>query len=338
MPVEVSGLNSGFQVDFIRDVNPVMSKLGCNAGTCHGSAQGKNGFKLSLRGYDPILDVRALTDDHASRRVNLASPEDSLMLDKPTGTVPHVGGQVFKPGEPYYLILRSWIAGGAKLDLSTPGGQDRALSQEPGYPNHRARQQIRVVATYADGRTRDVTREAFVESGNGEVATANKSGLMTSLRRGEAPILARYEGAYAATTLTVMGDRTGFAWEQPPANNKIDELVAAKWKRLKIKPSGLCTDDEFVRRVYLDLTGLPPTAEQVRAFLADTRETRVKRDELVDKLVGSPEYVEYWTNKWADMLQVNRKFLGTDGAMALRKWISERSPVIPRTTSSHGRS
>ncbi len=179
------------------------------------------------------------------------------------------------------------------------------------------KQQIRVLATYTDGEVRDVTREAFIESGNIEVVSANRSGLMTSLRRGEAPLLARFEGAYAATTLTVMGDRNGFAWEQPPTFGRIDELVADKWRRMKIKPSGVCTDAEFLRRVYLDLTGLPPTADDVRAFLADTRDTRVKRDELVDKLIGSKEYVEYWTNKWADLLQVNRKFLGVEGAVAL---------------------
>ena len=324
VPVDVLGLKAGHHVDFIRDVNPVMSKLGCNAGTCHGSAQGKNGFKLSLRGYDPIMDIRSLTDDHASRRVNLASPEDSMMLDKPTGAVPHVGGQLFKPGEPYYLVLRAWIAGGAKLDLAIPRvTKIEVFPKNPVIQNIGARQQIRVLATYPDGRVRDVTREAFVETGNGEVAVANKSGLMTSLRRGEAPLLARYEGAYAATTLTVMGDRTGFVWQQPPGHNRIDELVAAKWQRMKIKPSGLCNDADFVRRIYLDLTGLPPTPDDVRKFLADNRDSRLKREELVDRLVGNPEYVEYWTNKWADMLQVNRKFLGTEAAMALRKWIRE---------------
>jgi hypothetical protein len=147
---------------------------------------------------------------------------------------------------------------------------------------------------------------------------------MTALRRGEAAVLARYEGAYAATTLTVMGDRGGFAWEQPPSNGKIDDLVAAKWRRMKIKPSELCTDAEFVRRVTLDLTGLPPTADEVRAFLADKRDIRVKRDELVDKLIGNKEFVEYWTNKWADLLQVNRKFLGVEGAVAFRKWIRDQ--------------
>src|SRR5262249_15261707 len=152
-----------------------------------------------------------------------------------------------------------------------------------------AKQQIRVLATYANGEVRDVSREAFVESGNADVAVANRSGLMTSIRRGEAPILARYEGSYAATTLTVLADRKGSVWEQPPASGRIDELVAAKWKRLKIKPSDVCTDAEFIRRAYLDLTGLPPTADDVRAFLADKRDARVKRDELVDKLIGSKE-------------------------------------------------
>jgi WD40 repeat protein len=325
VPVTVIGMNAQTRVDFIHDVNPVMSRLGCNQGTCHGSAQGKNGFKLSLRGYDPIFDVRALTDDQASRRVNLASPDDSLMLLKPTGAVPHVGGALMQPGEPYYEILRRWIADGAVLKTETPRVVKIELApSNPIIQQVGLRQQIRVLATYGDGEVRDVTREAFIESGNIEVVSANKSGLMTSLRRGEAPLLARFEGSYAATTLTVMGDRTGFVWEQPPTYGKIDELVAAKWKRMKIRPSGLCTDAEFLRRVSIDLTGLPPTSENVRAFLADTRDSRVKRDELVDKLIGSKEYVEYWTNKWADLLQVNRKFLGVEGSVAFRKWIRDQ--------------
>ena len=321
----VSGTNDRTKVDFVHDVNPAMSRLGCNQGTCHGSAQGKNGFKLSLRGYDPIFDVRALTDDQAARRVNVASPDDSLMLLKPTAAVPHVGGQVMVPGEPYYETLRAWIADGAALKFDAPRVAKIELSpSNPIVQQVGLKQQIRVLATYTDREVRDVTREAFVESGNTEVVSANKSGLMTSLRRGEAPLLARFEGAYAATTLTVMGDRTGFVWEQPPTFGRIDELVANKWQRMKIKPSGLCTDAEFLRRVYLDLTGLPPTADDVRAFLADARDSRVKRDELVDKLIGGKEFVEYWTNKWADLLQVNRKFLGVEGAVAFRKWIRDQ--------------
>lgn len=313
------------RADFIRDVTPVLSRLGCNAGTCHGSAQGKNGFKLSLRGYDPQFDVRALADDLATRRVNLASPDDSLMLLKATGAVPHVGGQLVKPGEPYYQIMRGWIARGAKLDPTTPRVVRIDVSpRNPVIGKPGETQQFRVVATYADGTTRDVTGEAFVETGNGDVATAApRGGLLTAARRGEAPVLARYEGAYAATTLTVMGDRTGFVWQAPPTFNRIDELTAAKWQRLKILPSDLCTDVEFLRRVHLDLTGVPPSAEEVRAFMADPQASRAKREALVDRLIGGKEYVEFWTNKWADLLQVNRKFLGPEGAAAFRKWIRD---------------
>ena len=330
VPVTVSGAKARARVDFVHDVAPVLSKLGCNSGLCHGSAQGKNGFKLSLRGYDPIFDVRALADDHASRRANLASPDDSLMLLKPTGAVPHVGGQVILPGEPNYAILRNWVADGARLDRSSPKVTKIEVAPiNPIVQKVGSRQQVRVLATYADGEVRDVSQEAFLESGNIEVAAANRSGLITSLRRGEAPILVRYEGAYAATTMTVMGDRTGFAWEQPPAFNKIDELAAAKWKRMKIRPSEPCTDAEFLRRVYLDLTGLPPTADAVRAFLADASDSRAKREAVVDKLIGSPEFVDYWTNKWADLLQVNRKFLEVEGAVAFRDWI--RNEVAKNT-------
>ncbi|MEM7601599.1 MAG: DUF1549 and DUF1553 domain-containing protein, partial [Verrucomicrobiota bacterium] len=172
-----------------------------------------------------------------------------------------------------------------------------------------------------DGETRDVTLEAFIDSGNTEVAEHDDFGLLKTIRRGEAPILARYEGAYAATTLTVMGDREGFTWENPDTWSEIDQLVAAKWERMKLRPSQLSTDAEFIRRVYLDLTGLPPTSNRVRSFLADKSPTRQKRDALVDELIGSSEFVDHWTNKWSDMLQVNSKYLGSDGARMFRDWI-----------------
>ena len=321
LPITVAGAQSAQPVDYIRDVMPITSRLGCNAGTCHGAKDGKNGFKLSLRGYDPIYDVRAFTDDLAQRRINVASPDDSLMLLKATGAVPHTGGQVTRLGENYYQILRDWIAGGAKLDLTTPRVIGIELTpKNPVVQQVGARQQMRIIATYANGTKRDVTSESFVESGNTDVAKSEGS-LVNTFRRGEAPVLARFEGAYAATTITVMGDRTGFAWQDPASWSRIDELAAAKWKRMKILPSDICSDEEFLRRAHLDLTGLPPSTDEIRAFYADTRETRIKRDAIIDKLIGSESYIEHWSNKWADLLQVNRKFLGAEGAAAFRMWI-----------------
>ncbi len=324
-PVSVVEMRDAQPVDFIRDVNPVMTKAGCNAGACHGAKDGKYGFKLSLRGYDPLFDVRSLKDDLASRRLNAAQPDDSLMLLKATAGVPHEGGQRFKMDDKYYEILRSWIADGAKLDMDAPRVTGiEVFPKDPVVQQIGARQQVRVVASYSDGKKRDVTAEAFVESGNMDVARTDGGGLVESLRRGEAPLLARYEGSYAATTLTVMGDRSGFTWQTPETWSRIDELVAAKWERMKIEPSGLCSDTEYLRRVHLDLTGLPPSAEDVRAFTADSRPLREKREALVDRLIGSPEFVEHWTNKWSDMLQVNAKFLGAEGAKLFREWIKQQ--------------
>ena len=324
VPVAVSGTEAPYDVDFVGDVMPVLSKAGCNAGTCHGAKDGKNGFKLSLRGYDPAFDHRALTDDLAARRFNRAEPDESLMLLKASGAVPHVGGVRTRPGEPYYEILRAWIAGGGTIDLEAPRvTQIELYPQNPVIAMPYMTQQMVVMATFADGRKRDVTSEAFIESGQIEILDADEQGRVTALRRGEAAVLARFEGAYASTTVTVMGDRSGFAWEEVPEFNYIDTLVYDKLKRVRVLPSPLADDATFLRRVYLDITGLPPDPEVVRAFLADERETQVKRDEVVDRLVGSPEYVEHWTNKWSDLFTVNSKFLTEKGAWALRNWVRQ---------------
>ena len=324
IPAHVSGQMAKVDVSFVKDVMPIISRVGCNAGTCHGSAQGKNGFQLSLRGYDPQFDHRALVDDIGGRRFNRAAPDRSLMLLKPVGVVPHVGGVLMQPGDPYYEALKTWIAQGVKLDLKTP----RVVKLDV-YPPSAViplvgmKQQFTVTATYGDGSTRDVSAEAFLVSSNTEVATIDKHGTVTAVRRGETAVLARYEGNYTAATVIIMGDRGTFAWQQTPEFNWIDNLVYAKLKSVKILPSDVCSDTDFVRRLYLDLTGVPPEPEVVKAFLADPRPERTKRDAMVDQLVGSPEFVEYWTNKWSDLLQVNRKFLGVEGAGAFRKWIKD---------------
>ena len=325
VPATVAGFSADFTVDYVRDCMPVLSKAGCNAGTCHGSKEGKAGFKLSLRGYDPIYDVRAFTDDAKGRRTNVASPDDSLMLLKATGAVPHEGNQVMTPESDYYKIIRAWIADGAILNVETPRVTKIELSPiMPVIQLIGDRQQMRVVATYADGLVKDVTAEAYIDSSNAEVLITDKAGLATAVRRGEAALLARFEGNYASTVVTVMGDREGFVWEAPPVNNEIDRFINVKLERMKTSQSSMCTDEEFIRRLYLDLLGLPPMPDDIRAFLADTRDSRWKRDALIDKLIGSEDWIEQWSNKWADLLQVNSKFLGGEGASLFRAWIREQ--------------
>jgi hypothetical protein len=323
IPVAVRGADGDYEPSFCNDVIPVMSRLGCNAGTCHGSAKGKAGFKLSLRGYDPAFDHQALTDDLAGRRFNRAVAEQSLFLLKPTASVPHEGGRRMDVDSNDYKLLKAWVESGVRLDKDAPKVVSiDVLPKNPVVPLPGMAQQMAVIATYADGRTRDVTGDAVVESNDNEIATVESgSGLVTGVRRGDAAVLARYSGRYAATRLVVMGDRTGFEWKQPVEHGFVDELVDAKLKALKAAPSELCSDAEFLRRVQLDLTGLPPTARDVRIFLADKRPSRLKREETIDRMIGSTEFVEHWTNKWSDLLQVNSKFLGVEGAARLREWI-----------------
>jgi len=322
VPVTVAGMAAPPVPSFVTDVQPVLSRTGCNAGTCHGNINGKNGFRLSLRGYDAAYDFFALTDDLGGRRFDRVVPEESLFLQKPAGQVPHEGGQLLELSSSHYAVLRAWVAGGAHFEPEA-ARVDRVEVFPAGasLADAGASQQVRVVAHLTDGRTRDVTGEAFLESNDPEVAVVDERGIVTAVRRGEAAVLVRYEGAYAAARVFVMGDRDGWTWEGGPEHSYIDELVNDKLETVRSRPSGLCTDAEFLRRVTLDLTGRQPTAEAVEAFLLDERETHVKRDELVGRLLGSPEFVEHWTNRWADLLQVSSKFVGAEGARAWRLWL-----------------
>lgn len=324
LPVEVRSVDST-PVSFVREVMPTLSKTGCNAGTCHGSAKGKNGFKLSLRGYDPKFDYNALIEDISGRRFNRAAPEQSLILLKPIQGVPHQGGFVFESNSRYYNILHQWISEGVRFDGNTTARVERLemLPQSPEMSLPGVSQQMIVIAYYPDGTTRDVTKDAVYTSSVPEKATVSPDGLVTAVRRGETAILVRYEGAYATNNVIVMGDRSGFKWAEAPENNYIDTLVYKKLKRLKILPSELCSDADFIRRAYVDITGLPPTPDQVRVFLNDATASKLKREKLIDQLLESPEYVEHWTNKWADLLQLNRKYLGEKGVWLFRMWIKE---------------
>ena len=321
VPVRVSSWGDSGKIDFVRDVNPILTRLGCNAGTCHGAQQGKNGFQLSLRGYDPVGDVRALADDLAARRLSSAALDASLMLLKPVGAIPHEGGVLLTRDSVYYQVLRRWIAGCRAGRDSQKVARIEIAPPMPVMEREGSWQQFRVTAHYPDGMVRDVTHEAILESSNGEVCQSFPGGRVRALRRGEAALLARYEGAYAAASITVMGDRDGFQWQPPETYGAIDRLVADKWQRRKILPSELCPDHVFLRRVRLDLTGLPPTLEELREFLDDPRPSKLKRQAKIDQLLGSEDFVDHWANKWADLLQVNSKFLGAEGAAAFRNWI-----------------
>ena len=325
MTIKVNGLggdDAGVKVSYVQDVMPVLSRLGCNSGVCHGSKDGKNGFKLSLRGYDPLFDHIALTDDLEGRRFNRAAPDKSLFLMKITGASPHVGGVRTTADSNYYSIFKSWVGGGVAMDLDSP----RVASIEV-YPKEVTlglpgmQQQMVALATFSDGAVRDVTHESFLSSSDTDIATVDEAGIVTAVRRGELAVLVRYEGRYAAAPTFVMGDRTGYAWGEVPEFNYIDTHVYEKLRKVKSLPSELATDAEFMRRVYLDLTGTIPDVKTIRTFLVDQREPKVKRAELVNRLVGTPEFVDFWTNKWADLLQVNKKWLGGQGAQSLHTWI-----------------
>ena len=324
LPIHITGVDDP-PVRFVRDVEPILSQVGCNAGACHGAAKGKNGFKLSLRGYDPVYDYAALVQDLGGRRVNRVDPELSLMLLKPTGAVPHEGRVLFHPDSRPFKIINQWIHEGANFDPDPAGARPIKLEVLPAEVNldlPGRTQQVLVIAHYADGSTRDVTRETMLSSNSIEVARMTGN-TITALRRGEAAILMKYEGNYGAVNVAIMGDRSGYVFDAMPEANFVDKLVNAKLQKMKINPSAACTDDEFLRRVYLDLTGIIPTAEVSRAFAEDPSPSDQKRAKLVDSLLGSRDYVGFWSNRWADLLQCNSKTLGEKGTWLFREWIRQ---------------
>ncbi len=323
LPVTVTGQAQPPAVSFVRDVMPVLGKTGCNAGTCHGGQKGRNGFKLSLRGYDPAYDHEQIVEDIAGRRIDRKEPANSLILLKPTQGVPHEGKFIFNEKSRYYAVMRQWIAEGCASDVATTKRVERieVLPSVPLLLGLEQEQQLVVVAHYPDKTTRDVTRDAVYSSSADTLVSVTNSGFVKPVRKGDAAILIRYEGQFAAVPISVIAAAPDYKWSNPPAHNYIDDHVYKKLQRIKVLPSELCNDADFLRRIYLDLLGIPPTPEEVRAYLADTRETTLKRRETIDKLLDRPEFIDFWTLRLADLMQVNRKYLGEKGTYAFREWI-----------------
>lgn len=312
-------------VTFVRDVAPILNKVGCTAGACHGAAKGKNGFKLSLRGYDPQFDYEALLYDLSGRRFNRADPGKSLMLVKPTQEVAHGGGLRFEKDSDYYKTIYNWIAEGVPFgDPKKDSVAELQIQPQeifmtaPGQTAH-----LSVLARFLDGQTRDVTRDATVESNTPDVASVDVRSAINGERIGEATLLVRYQGKFSTIPVTVLNPKPGFSFNQLPQYNYIDQKIDAKLERLKIQPSVLADDAAFLRRASLDLTGQLPSPETVRAFLADPSPTYLKRSKIIDKLISSPAYVDHWTVKWGDLLQSSRKYLGEKGAYEFQQWIRD---------------
>ncbi len=321
VPITVVGMETATPVSFRRDVVAALNVGGCNMGACHGTPSGKNGFKLSLRGFDPAADYLQLTRDQFGRRTDKHVPESSLMLLKGVGAVPHEGGQRFAasslPGE----MIHTWLAEGLRDDAANLPAV-KSVEVQPGARILKAPsrwQQIAVVATFADGKTSDMTRLTNFSSSDPSVADVNANGLVEFKRSGEVAILCRYLEEMVAVRITYLEPREGFVWPNPPETNYVDKHTFAKLKQMSIAPSELCADDEFVRRAFLDCIGRMPTAEEAKAFLAD--KDSAKRDKLIDRLVEMPEFADFWALKWADVLRSSRKSIQTKGSYGFQAWL-----------------
>jgi hypothetical protein len=323
VPVTVKDLDKPHVTSFRNEVIGALNVGGCNAGACHGTPSGKNGFKLSLRGFDPAADYVQLTRDVLGRRTDRQEPDASLILQKSLGRVPHEGGQRFLPGSVPERAIHDWLAGGLRDDPPTLP----VLKSIDIVPGSRVQiaparwQQLAVLGHFSDGSVRDVTRLTVFSSSDSAVADVSSSGLLEFKQAGEVAILCRYLMELQTVRLTYLEPRPGFVWPNPPENNYIDKFVFAKLKMLSIPPSDVCTDQEFIRRAYLDLCGMLPPAKDVRDFLADTSSN--KRAKLVDALLERPEYADFWTLKWSDVFRSTRKSIQIKGTHVFQHWLRD---------------
>ena len=304
LPVEIKESTTEKPISFKLDVMPVFMKAGCNTGSCHGAARGKDGFRLSLFGFDPDGDYFRLTREISGRRINLALPEECLMLEKATGKVPHTGGKRFDESSEYADTLVRWLEAGAPRDE----GEVPLVTAVEIYPagavldGEGSTQQINVRAKYSDGTDRDVTSFAYFLSNNDNSAPISQEGVVTAANRGEAFIMARFETHTVGTHFIVLPQGLEFSWSGAEDYNYVDQHIHEKLRKLRINPSNVCSDEQFLRRATLDIAGVLPTLEEYDRFLADTDPE--KRDKLVDELISRKEFVEIWVMKWAELLQI----------------------------------
>lgn len=305
-PVKVANYSVGRPINFPNEVVPVFSKLTCNSGGCHGKSGGQNGFSLSLLGFEPFNDYDYLVKEGRGRRIFPAAPEQSVLLRKATGDLPHGGGKLMKEGDDYHQLIIAWI----KQGMPYGSDNDPVVTNIEVIPNQRTlgrhrTQRLRVTATYSDGRTEDVTRFAQFQSNDQAVANVDELGkVTTSDLAGESAIMARYMGRVAVFRATVpVGKEVTIASDFRPANY-IDELTAKKWQDLGLIPAEKTSDREFVRRLYIDLCGRLPSPETVDQFVSSQEST--KREMLIDQALADPDYASYMALKWGAILQNKR--------------------------------
>jgi hypothetical protein len=319
----VCGFCVAIAADFENEIQPLLTRYGCNSGGCHGKASGQNGFKLSLFGFDSQADYEEIVDRARGRRVNVATPEQSLLLLKSIGAVPHGGGTRFAPTSQAYEVLRQWISDGVP-PASPTAPRLLAIRIEPSDRSLGSGDQVnlRVMASYSDQQERDVTKHSAFASNLDVVASVSEEGVVTAGKEsGEATVMARFMGQVAVFTAILPHGIPLAQIDNFPARNYIDELTIAKWKKLGLTPTPVCDDSTFIRRVTLDANGRLPTAKEVREFLADQNPN--KRAEWIDRLLDAPEYASYFALRWGSVLR-NSNLAGADQASyAFHNWLKD---------------
>ncbi len=304
VPVKVKDAKKDRDISFKLDIMPIFMRNGCNQGGCHGAARGKDGFRLSLFGFDAEGDHYRLTREMPGRRVNLTSPEESLLVEKSTGKVPHTGGQRIKEGDQYYKDLVRWMEAKTPLDPATiPTPTSLEIFPKNAVLDGKGEtQQMVVRAKYSDGSDRDVTSLALFLSNNDNSAKISPNGLVSANERGEAFIMARFATFTVGSQMLVLPKGLKFTWPKVEENNYVDTFVHAKLKKLRIAPTTVCDDETFLRRVFIDVIGVLPTPEEHAKFMAS--KDAKKREILVDDLLGRKDFAELWVLKWAELLQI----------------------------------